>query len=247
MNVSLTSIATNTYKKGSVFAGGLPVLQNNGLKSTQEKAERQQKAQNEVAFWEKQKENLKTKECDSVEEIAEKLKALHNYEDEIAAAKESFNNEQMWHIMDEAEEIGEKIAEAAEKMEPKTPEETKEEAVEEALETEEDKGVLEDMLDEVVEASEDVTDLTEELAEMEEETEKQKENLEQTENLTEEPQDVSKGKGALAKLSEEIQEIEEEKQQAVEEEKLAARQARNLEAYQTVDRRYRYQAMDLKV
>ena len=106
---------------------------------------------------------------------------------------------------------------------------------------------LEDMLDEVVEASEDVTDLTEELAEMEEETEKQKENLEQTENLTEEPQDVSKGKGALAKLSEEIQEIEEEKQQAVEEEKLAARQARNLEAYQTVDRRYRYQAMDLKV
>ncbi len=243
MNVSLTSIATNTYKKGSVFAGGLPVLQNNGLKSTQEKAERQQKAQNEVAF----QENLKTKECDSVEEIAEKLKALHSYEDEIAAAKESFNNEQMWHIMDEAEEIGEKIAEAAEKMEPKTPEERKEEAVEEALETEEDKGVLEDMLDEVVEASEDVTDLTEELAEMEEETEKQKENLEQTENLTEESQDVPKGKGALAKLSEEIQEIEEEKQQAVEEEKLAARQARNLEAYQTVDRRYRYQAMDLKV
>ena len=88
MNVSLTSITTNTYKKGSVFAGGLPVLQNNGLKSTQEKAERQQKAQNEVAFWEKQKENLKTKECDSVEEIAEKLKALHNYEDEIAAAKD---------------------------------------------------------------------------------------------------------------------------------------------------------------
>ena len=118
---------------------------------------------------------------------------------------------------------------------------------EEALETEEDQGVLEDMLDEVVEASEDVTDLTEELAEMEEETEKQKENLEQTENLTEESQDVPKGKGALAKLSEEIQEIEEEKQQAVEEEKLAARQARNLEAYQTVDRRYRYQAMDLKV
>ena len=45
--------------------------------------------QNEVAFWEKQKENLKNKECDSVEEIAEKLKALHSYEDEIAAVKKS--------------------------------------------------------------------------------------------------------------------------------------------------------------
>ena len=39
MNVSLTNIGTDTYQKGSVFAGGLPMLQNNGLKSTQEKAE----------------------------------------------------------------------------------------------------------------------------------------------------------------------------------------------------------------
>ena len=34
MNVSLMSIGADTYKKGSVFVGGLPMLQNNGLKST---------------------------------------------------------------------------------------------------------------------------------------------------------------------------------------------------------------------
>ena len=33
----------------------------------------------------------------------------------------------------------------------------------------------------------------------------------------------------------------------VEEEKLAARQARNLEAYKAAENRYRYQAMDMKV
>ena len=38
MNVSLMSIGADTYKKGSVFVGGLPMLQNNGLKSTQEKS-----------------------------------------------------------------------------------------------------------------------------------------------------------------------------------------------------------------
>ena len=159
MNVSMTSIGTDTYRKGSVFAGNLPMLQNNGLKSTQEKAERQQKAQNEVSFWEKQKENLKEKECDTVEEIAEKLKALHSYEEEIASVKQSFNNEQMWHIMDEAQERGEKVAEAAEKMEPKTPEERREEAAEEALGTEEDKSAMEELLD-------DVSDMAEETAEM---------------------------------------------------------------------------------
>ena len=211
MNVSLTSITTDAYKKGSVFAGGLPVLQNNGLKSTQEKAERQQKAQNEVAFWEKQKENLKNKECDSVEEIAEKLKALHSYEDEIAAVKKSFNNEQMWHIMDEAEEIGEKIAEAAEKMEPKTAEERREEAAEEALETEKDEGVLEEMMDETIEAAEEVTDLTEEMEEIKEEIDKQKENLEQSENIEQSQElagqsnEIPKGEGALSKLAEEMQ------------------------------------------
>ena len=94
MNVSLMSIGADTYKKGSVFVGGLPMLQNNGLKSTQEKLERQQQAQNEVSFWEKQKDSLKNMECETPEEIAKKLEALHSYEDEIAAAKKAFNNEQ---------------------------------------------------------------------------------------------------------------------------------------------------------
>ena len=43
------------------------------------------------------------------------------------------NNSQMFHVMDEAEEHGEKIAEAAERNKPKTEEERKEEMVDEAL------------------------------------------------------------------------------------------------------------------
>ena len=156
MNISLSNIGTDTYQKGgSVFAGNLPVLQNNLTKSAQDKTERQQKAQSEVSFWEKQKENLKNQECDTIEEIADKLKALHSYEEEIAAAKKAFNNEQMWHVLDEAEELGEKIAEAAEDMEPKTAEERREDMAEEALGTEEDKGMMEEMM-------EDVSDLAEE-------------------------------------------------------------------------------------
>ena len=46
MNISLTNIGTDSYQKGgSVFAGNLPVLQNNVSKSAQDKAERQQKTQ----------------------------------------------------------------------------------------------------------------------------------------------------------------------------------------------------------
>lgn len=125
------------------------MLHNSALKSAQDKAERQQKATNEIAFWENQKENLKNRECDTVEEIAQKLKAFHSYEDEIAAVKSAYNNEQMGHILDEAQEQGEKNAEAAKKLEPKTPEERREEMVEEALGTEEEESVLDEMLDAV--------------------------------------------------------------------------------------------------
>lgn len=240
MNVSLTNIGTDTYRKGSVFAGGLPMMQNNGLKSTQEKAERQQKAQNEVAFWEKQKENLKDKECDTVEEIAEKLKALHSYEDEIAAVKESFNNEQMWHVMDEAQERGEKIAEAAEKMEPKTPEERREEAAEEALGTEEDKSAMEEMLD-------DVSDMAEETEEMAEELQNLKETAEEMEDNAKEAENLQQSEGALSEITQQMQEIQEQKQQEMEEEKLAARQAQKLGAYQPEEKKYLYQGMDIRV
>lgn len=233
MNISLTNIGTDAYQKnGSVFAGNLPMLQNNVSKSAQEKAERQQKTQSEVAFWEKQKENLKNKECEFVEEIAEKLKALHGYEDEIAAAKEAFNNEQMWHIMDEAEELGEKIAEAAEKMEPKTAEERREDMAEEAAGTEEDKGLMEEMM-------ESVSDLAEEAEAVEE-------NAKELEELAEETEKMQEAKEAQEELAEEAERMEEQKQE-LEAQKLAAREARNMEAYQAAGKRHPYQALDLLV
>lgn len=233
MNISLTNIGTDTYRKGSVFVGNLPMLQNNGLKSTQEKLERQQKTQSEVAFWEKQKENLGNKECDSVEEIADKLKALHSYEDEIAAAKKAFNNEQMWHVMDEARELGEKIAEAAEKMEPKTAEERREDMAEEALGTDKNDSLMEEMM-------EDVSELAEEVEAMEE-------NSEELEELAEEVKDMQEAKKAQEELAEE-QRIEEQKQEMEEQQAMARQENQNLEAYQQMsERKYYYQAMDLRV
>lgn len=107
--------------------------------------------------------------CESVEEIAEKLNMLHSYEDQIAAVKAAYNQEQMFHILDESTERGEKIAEAVEDMEPKTPEERLEEMAEEALGIE-DGGELEEIMDELQEVAEELTeelteDMTEDLAE----------------------------------------------------------------------------------
>ena len=51
------------------------------LKSTQEKQERQQKAQSQIRFWENQKENLKNIQCDGIEDIARKLEMFHSYEE----------------------------------------------------------------------------------------------------------------------------------------------------------------------
>lgn len=135
------------------------------LKSTKDRLERQEQTQRQVDFFEKQKENLKNITCESVEEIAEKLKAFHSYEDQIAAVKAAYNQEQMFHILDESTERGEKIAEAVEKMEPKTPEERLEEMVEEALGIE-DGGKLEEIMDELEEVAEEITEeVTEELEE----------------------------------------------------------------------------------
>lgn len=131
------------------------------LKSTKDRLERQEQTQKQVDFFEKQKENLKNVTCGSVEEIAEKLKMFQSYEDQIASVKAAYNQEQMFHILDESTERGEKIAEAIEKMEPKTPEERLEEMAEEALGIE-DGGELEEAMDELQEAAEE---LTEELAE----------------------------------------------------------------------------------
>lgn len=138
------------------------------LKSTQDRLERQEETKKQVDFFEKQKENLKNVACGSVEEIAEKLKMFQSYEDQIASIKAAYNQEQMFHILDESTERGEQIAEAVEKMEPKTPEERLEEMAEEALGIE-DGGELEEIMDELEEIAEELTEelveeTTEELA-----------------------------------------------------------------------------------
>lgn len=161
MNIKVQQ--NNSLPVMNLFAG-------RGLKSTEEKLERQAKCNNQVAFFEKQKENLKNVKCDTVEEIARKLEMFHTYEDEIAAAKAAYNSEQMFHITDEAEEMGEKIAENAKKTEPKTPEERKKEAVKEAgKETEETgDGILEEMpgsVEVLEEAQQETEDLSEQTAE----------------------------------------------------------------------------------
>lgn len=142
-----------------IEGGFLRSFGNGMLKSTRERMERQQQTEDQVEFFENQKVNLKNVVCENPEEIMRKLDMLHSYEDQIAAVKAAYNQEQMYHLMDEARERGEKIAEAAEDSKPKTPEERKEELVEEALGVEEEDGMLSeimDELDEVVEVMEEL-------------------------------------------------------------------------------------------
>lgn len=122
-----------------------------GLKSTEEKIERFQKTQSQIDFFEGKKAALKNKRCTTMDEIAEKLELFNNYNDQIDAVKKHFNQEQMMHCMDEAQELGEKIAKAAEKLEPKTAEERRAELVKEALGIEDDSGILDELLDDLPE------------------------------------------------------------------------------------------------
>ncbi len=132
------------------------------MKSTAQKLERQARRDSQVAFFENKKQSLKDIQCSSPEEVARVLELLHSYEDQIAAAKAEYNNAQMFHLMDEAKERGEEIAKAIEKSEPKTPEERRKEAVEEALGIEEEKGLLDDILDQVADkAAEALEDMPE--------------------------------------------------------------------------------------
>lgn len=160
MNISSFSKGTynGTNKAGTVYAGNLLMGRKPALKSTQDKLKRQQKTQKQIDFFDAQKEKLKAMECFSVEEIAGKLKMLHSYEDQIAAVKKQYNGEQMFHVLDEAAELGEKIAEAAEKNAPKTEEERKEEMVKEALGLDENEGAMDKALDELTEELEQVQD-----------------------------------------------------------------------------------------
>ena len=159
------------------------------LKSTQDKLERQQKAQSQIEFFENQKENLKNMQCDSIEDIARKLEMFHSYEDQIAAVKKQYNNEQMFHTMDEARERGEKIAELVEDYAPKTEEERKEEMVEEALGIEE-KGGLTESMEEVQEITEEMVEelATENVELLDETMTAEDEKLMETELLT--PEEV---------------------------------------------------------
>ena len=138
---------------------------NGGLKSTLQKMERQAKCENQVAFFEEKKSNLKNMECGTLEEIAEKLDMLHTYDEQIAAAKAEYNREQMSHALDEALEKGEKIADAVEKTKPKTPEERAEDLAKEALGIEEEEGMLEEALEEVSEIVEETAEASEALEE----------------------------------------------------------------------------------
>ena len=129
---------------------------NYGLKSVQDRMDRQQKRDDQIAFYEQQKENLKNVKANTLDEISRKLEMLQGYNDAIDAAKEEYNNSQIWHVLDEAQERGEKIAEVAEKMEPKTPEEHREDMIEEATGVEKDEGMLSEAMDELSEMVEGI-------------------------------------------------------------------------------------------
>ncbi len=189
----------------NVRASSLAVFQKISLgassNSAREKAARQQKMDSQVDYWENKKESFKGKKCGSLEAIKDRLEQLQACEDEIAAAKKAYNHEQMFHVLDEAREQGEKIAEELKKHEPKTAEERQEELAEEAMGTDESSGgiteSLEELTDEIKELAEDITELApedpealEELRQEKRETEKEQETVDQKEE-TELRQDLA--------------------------------------------------------
>lgn len=204
-----------------------------GLKSTQDRQERQQKCESQVNFFEKQKEKLKDMKCSSLEEIARKLEMFHTYEDQIAAAKQQFNNSQMSHVLDEAKEIGEKIAEEAEKTAPKTPEERKDDMIEEATgKDEESKGMLSEIMDEMAETVEELEEqLEEELQEeLEQEVEEGLPGMEEAvEDLAQQPQELVEAED----FTQRVQELVEEKQAGQEMLSAAQEVARQVRIFQT--------------
>ena len=169
------------------------LFSNNGLKSTKDRLDRQAKRDNKIAFFEQQKENLKNMKANSIEDISRKLDLLHGYDDQITAAKAEYNNSQMFHILDEARERAEKIAEEAEKYAPKTPEERLEDMIEEATGVDKDAGMLAEAMDELEEITEEMMEESvEELDEMSEMLE-EVENADQTQAEMEAASKVSTG------------------------------------------------------
>lgn len=142
----------------NINSQGLSLFSNYGLKSTKDRMDRMAQRDNSIAFFEQQKANLKNMETNSIEDIARKLDLFHNYDDRIVAERIAYNNSQALHILDEAQELGEKIAENAEKYKPKTPEERREDMIEEATGVDQDEGMMSEMLDELSEVTEEMTE-----------------------------------------------------------------------------------------
>lgn len=138
MNISLSS---------TIFSTGI----GRELKSTLERAERKQRAQSQIDFFEGQKAELKNMKCDSLDEIEYKLELFNNYSAQIMMVKHQYNMEEMSHTMDEAAERGEQIAKAIEKQKPKTKEEKQLEKIKEALGIDDDGGMIAELLDETLE------------------------------------------------------------------------------------------------
>lgn len=164
----------------AIKATGFPGIGKPGLKSTQDRQERMAQRDNKIAFYEQQKENLKSLKTFSLEDISRKLEMLHNFDDQITLAKVEFNKSQVFHILDEAAEIGENIAEAAEENAPKNAEERREDIIEDATGVENDGGMLDEIMDEMEELTEEMMEKTaEEFEEMTEDLLSEK-NLDQS-------------------------------------------------------------------
>ena len=160
---------------------GLKLFNNFSSKAEQNRMERQQKRDNQIAFIENQKHNLKNIQSEAIEDIKKKLQMIEDYDNQIAAVKAEYNHEQVFHMLDEAWETGEKIAEAAEKAAPKTPEERKEELIEEATGVEKSDGLLADVMDEFEDIADEMEEMEESIEEMEDNLEEMDENMESVE------------------------------------------------------------------
>lgn len=165
----------------AVFAGNLNVLRGNNLKSSKERTERQQETDRQVEYWEQKKSQLKKRSADTVEAIARKLEDFHTYEDQIQSVKKAAVLEEFSHVIEEAEEFGEKVAKAADKLAPKTPEEKIQDLIEEAEEEDSNNDMLSEVTEEISNASKLL------LEQMKQQIEEEPEDIEeQLEKMTEE-------------------------------------------------------------
>ena len=190
-------------------------LQNQGmLKSTKDRLDRQAQRDGKIEFYEKQKQNLKNTEAQTVEEIAKKLEMFHSYEDEIKAAKQEYNSSQMLHVLDEAQERAEKIAKAAEKNKTKTPEERRKDVLDEAAGKDEDKGGLSEIMDDLIQkADESAEKMAESTEKADESAEKMAESTEKTAESADEMSDTIQAGGDINSVKQSLTDTDIENEQ----------------------------------